>query len=288
MKAGIAALCWLVAVNGPGTVGSSTTAAIPANQAGSPRAQSRLEEVRAAMGGAEALASIKSLRLRGTLRGRNVSARPDTKDPAFILQRVRISLLLPDHYLRETEFVSLPFPGNRLGFAGQRALGGSADIEPHREAFGYLVLALLMETEAAFPFALRGVEGDTLEFKDPYGIDVLVDLDPAAGLPRRIRYETRVRALGGALTGKRLAVESEVADYKRVGNVLVPHRLTTFRSGALNSELRFDLIEVNPPLTAADFRRPADPPVSRFGEQRLAEPESRVVWATRPPHPSGP
>lgn len=221
----------------------------------------RLAKVRAAMGGASALAAVKTLQISLHDRDR-VGTMPGNTSPQvrFSQSRSEVSLLLPDHLLWKTEYLEpTPTAGKPWGFAGPHAIGpGAVDrpvVTPRILAtFGYFMFPLILETKTVFPFTLLNVRGDTLSFTDPNKADVMVELDPATNLPQRIRYDLVERSLAGELTGERFPQRIEIGGYAAVGSLMLPKTLTTYRGATLLQERTIDAIVLNPKLTPADFK----------------------------------
>jgi hypothetical protein len=100
------------------------------------------------------------------------------------------------------------------------------------------------------------VTGQAVEFSAADGHSVSLVFDASSGMPKAFVWK-----IGGsdpAVSGT-LFVE-ELRDYRRVGPILVPfqiaeHRLRLDKWEAL-AVWRFTRIEVNPPLTVADFHEP--------------------------------
>lgn len=165
-------------------------------------------------------------------------------------------MLLPDHFRRVDQ--SLTFrgePDEAWGFAGKTDFGPNKLRWLYRETVGYFVLALLLRTDSVFPFQLRGVDGNTLRFSDPNGVDVFVDLDPATSLPQSLRYDLPERTMSGEPTGRRRPTRVVLEAYAPAGRLRLPRTVKTFEGTTLMIERRFEAIEINPKLTPASFTR---------------------------------
>jgi hypothetical protein len=231
-------------------------------------AVTRLAKARAAMGGEAALAAVKTLTVKILSRGRIGGPATAGKPPVYDATRTTIQVLFPDHYLASSEGTDMSEmsratgwtipsgqPGSE-GFAGATDIGTRAMRAGMRERFGYLMLQLLLATDTAFPFTLRRVAGDTLYFTDLSGVPVSIDLDPATNLPLRWRYEpvgvTNPMELAGRFRPRRI----EIADWRRVGALRLPHKFTTFYPdmATMLREEQIESIVLNPKLTKADFK----------------------------------
>jgi hypothetical protein len=238
----------------PFLVASSILAAPLAAQNAQRPALERLATARAAIGGAAALATVRTLRLKVHDRDRMGTWFPDkTTGPRFEQARSEILVVLPDHFLVVTQRLSaqLPDATNRWGFAGAADLRASPS---SRATLGHLMLAMLLKTDTLFPFVLRDARGDRLSFSDPYGDEVFVDLDPKTSVPQRIRYDDVIRNKEGQPTGQRRPRRIELGGYAPVGRLRLPHTRTTYQGETLLQERQFESIEINPTLNPTDFR----------------------------------
>jgi hypothetical protein len=242
----LAALASLAA----GTLFTTTVIA----QAPPREALDRLTRARAAMGGTAELAAVRTLSLKVHDRDRMGTWFPDKvagRPPRFDEGRSELRVLLPDHFLEATTYLTGTVHVNRWGFAGgadQRASASS------RAVFGHLMLAMLLKTDTLFPFALKDMAGDVLRFVDPYGVDVFVELHPTSHLPQRVRYDEVVRDRDGQPTGQTRPRRVELGGYAPVGRLHLAHSRTTYQGDTLLQERRVEAIEINPKLTPADFK----------------------------------
>jgi hypothetical protein len=229
-------------------------------------ALARLDEVRRAVGGDRSIAAIKSLSLGGTLRIRNqYFGRVPEARSEFQTVKFDIKILLPDHCLERQDYqIATHYTGfagntllNRTVFPAGRVAPNSDSasmIGAHRANCGYMVLFLTLRTDTVFPFEFREAGPDTLTFRSPEGIDIAVDVDAATNLPFRFRYDTPAPSMKAGTAEKLISV-LEVGDYRDVGGWHLPHRLTLSRKDRLEMDRQLDTLEVNPPLTADDFRK---------------------------------
>ena len=231
-------------------------------------AVARLAKARAALGGEVALGAVKSLSV--TLRWRSRQGGPATegKPPIYSAEQQTYQILLPDHFLasdagrdqselaRATGRTIPPGRPATEGFAGAADIGSRLMKVAVRERFGYFMLQCLLATDTAYPFTLRRVTGDTLHFTDPKNVAVMIDLDPVTNRPLRWRYEpvgvTNPVELPGYLRPRRM----EIGDWRRVGNLLLPHKFTMFQpqSETMMTEELIGSILINPTLSKSDFK----------------------------------
>ena len=249
-------LCVLVASTIVGTTQHKPTS----------EALARLGEVRRAIGGDKSIAAIKSLSLGGTLRMRNqYFGRVPEARSEFQTVNFDIKILLPDHCLERQDYqIATRYTGfagntllNRAVFRDGRVAPNSdsaSTLAEHRANCGYIVLFLTLRTDTVFPFEFREAGPDTLTFRSPEGIDIAVDVDAATNLPVRFRFDTPVHSMKAGTAEKLISV-LEVGDYRGGGGWHLPHRLTLSRKDRLEEERQLDTLEVNPALTADDFRK---------------------------------
>jgi hypothetical protein len=222
-------------------------------------ARQRLEQARAAMGDPTV---IQALSFTVMDRKRNAAFGQSPASREWETMQTDVRMLLPDHFvssraehpLGRDSFV---LPAHRGGYAG-KAVFGYPDVRQVQRSVGYnYALPLFLGIDTVFPFALRGLEGDTLRFEDPEGKQVLLELDPKTNLPRRLRYDNFQQ-------GEWHDTVVGISDYRRVAGsrLTMPHKLTfasrprSARDGehALYSERVFSAIVINPSLTPADFK----------------------------------
>jgi hypothetical protein len=247
------------------TLALSDVAPRPANQGPPQAAVAQLARVRMALGGAAELASIRAVRISGTAAARLIGPRSlGNKLGRTVVELEEIRILFPDYYLtlrQDTAGSSASAPHTiqftsprRWGFA-RNTLIGRGNVQQAREKFGYFVLGLLLRTDSSFPFAIRAATGTALQFANPNGVEVFVDIDPATQLPRQIRFNEDLRLPNGELAGERAPRRIELADYKQVGRVRLPHLSIEFTGDRPNPlTRRISKIDLNPKLTPADFK----------------------------------
>jgi hypothetical protein len=222
-----------------------------------PRAAAdRLNAARSAMGGAAAIAAVKSLRFQ--FSGRDLlGSLPGVQrtEPMYSETRNTVRVLFPDHFIVVTEQLSpYPNPPRAWGMAGRQNIGVPGPVDRITvESFGQLMLPLVLRTDTPFPFTLTGAQNDTLEFIDDNGFPASIDLDPSTNLPRQVRYQRIARSVEGEDRGH-FPMRVEVGDYRLTGPLRLPHLLRTFQGERLVQERRLQRIDVNPALTVGDFR----------------------------------
>lgn len=219
---------------------------------------------RYAVGGDAAVTSVTSLVMTGTAR---VSA-GDEGPPE---RAVEIRMRLPDQYVR---IETAGDWSKRTGFSGQTLLtritrGGTANTPPanivpallraERARFARLLLGLASLATPEVWLTIRLAPGSS-EAANPGNARVLeainaqesflarVFLNPSA-LPLRVDYDANTRKISTAFT-----------DRRKVGELLLPHTITTTLDGMPLEELRFSAITVNAPLTRTDFEKSGSAP----------------------------
>jgi hypothetical protein len=179
-----------------------------------------------------------------------------TNPQEFLVDQVEIRFLLPDHYVRIT--TSQTGYQRRFGFAGSKVIGGSerlaaSTLQFRKEDLGRLLFWIFLRTDSGYPMTLRGASGTTLRFHEPDGTEVRLDLDPATHLPTRVAFSKRAQATSPTLAGKRFATVIEIGEYRQLGRLRLPHKLTEHEDGQFRRETEFVSMEINPPLTADSF-----------------------------------
>jgi len=228
-----------------------------------PRAASDvLGDARQALGGASQLSRVKALFLSGTERRRNQLSGRAGRPIELVEFRFEVRVLMPSHYLERQERSSNG-TASFSGFSGDVLLnrvelspgttgvaGYPADqLQREKETCSYLLLLLLLKTDSVLPLLLRGASGNTLTF-DAWGkAQVTIDLDPMTRLPTRLHREIKTA------TGSIVQLTVDISQYSSVDSLLLPRKLRWFRNGELESEREFSRIELNPSLTASDFKR---------------------------------
>jgi hypothetical protein len=230
-------------------------------------AATALELAQVAAGGSTALKAVKALVAKGQGRTLNeaFAGRPQG-NVQFIRSDIDIKLLLPDHYLKVE---AKPFSTTHLGFAGATLLdaaftrGGQPaetlkwkdQMSLRRDDCARLVLLLLLRGDAPNALALK-------QSAAPLTIDVTglagpmqLDIDPVTHLPLRLKYRLAERSRTGELTGQFSEITEAPGDYRAVGDVRLPFRLTYSREGQLLREVTFSDIQINPRLAPVDFAK---------------------------------
>ena len=228
-------------------------------------AETLFRQSRNAVGGEAAVMNVSSMVMNGIAR---VAAGDDGPPERM----VEIRILLPDQYVR----IETAGPwSKRTGFSSKTLLteirnGSEIDKPPANMAasllraekgrFARLLLGLgsfatpevwltlrqpmgVRETGSAFETgqttnvaSARVLEATA---RDNFAATTYYD---ATGIPLRVGYEANRRK-----------VVTTFGDRKKVGTLLLPHKLTTTLDGAPLEEITFSEITVNPKLTKADF-----------------------------------
>jgi hypothetical protein len=205
-----------------------------------------IDRVLAAYGGREALAKVKAYRMEGTIASRMQGTGPFVR--AFARpDRLRVVLSYPTN------------PEIRLldGAKGWRT-GGTGKTGP---VDGFLLgsmvaqagranLPWLLDERRASARLLTPVEAGKLQ-----GIEI--PLGPGLTLTAFVELATGriVRSTSDLdMPGMRTGFVTDYADFRAAGGVLFPFREGNFASGQTTGETIVTKIEINPPLTDADFR----------------------------------
>jgi hypothetical protein len=241
-------------------VGLIAVAVLPG--AATQNAQGRLDRAKAALGGAAELSAVKALRLRGTSSAHLIGPKSrGGKLGPLEVERLEIRILLPDRFVVRSEPAGPAAPdaplspaARRWGIVGDAAIGETV-VARSQEHLGYLILGLLLRTDTIHRFELADASANALRFRNPAGNDVHVELDPATGLPTRIRFQYELRRTNGDPSGERVEKRYDLNDYRPVGKLRLAHQVVETIGDRPNPlTYTFARIEVNPPLTAADFK----------------------------------
>jgi hypothetical protein len=218
-------------------------------------ASAGLADVQKAMGGARALAGVRTLTVRLIRQSRMVSGSRNAKPIIeFAEDEMKVRILRPDHVLFEMTPITFKASPQVVGFAKGQVIGTGRRWRDKQD-YGYLLFALLLQSDPVFPFVFRGSEGDVLKFQDPNGVEVRVQLDPATRLPQRLTYDRLETTNDGTPTGKRQPTREELSGFHTVANIKIPSMIKTYEGDRLMLERRIEDVKVNPPLTSADFKR---------------------------------
>jgi len=127
-----------------------------------------------------------------------------------------------------------------------------------------------MKEEAAFDgplldYAVRGIQVELvgkqavdstpaykLKVTMPSGNVTYYYLDAANYLPIRTEMLRTIQ-------GQQVTVVTTMKDYRPEGGVMIPHSFDITTQGQGSQSFVIDKVEINPPLTAADFRMPPKP-----------------------------
>ena len=212
-------------------------------------ADTLFRQSRNALGGEAAVMNVSSLVMKGTAR---VSAGDDGPPERTIEMR----MLLPDQYVRLERGGTW---SKRSGFSANALLtvirrGDAVDTPPstlapnllraEKARFARLLLGIgsLATPEVWLTLRLAAPGSRVLEatsVKDNFAARVVYD---AAGVPLRVEYQAGSRR-----------VSTVFSDRRKVGDLLLPHTITTTLDGMPLEEITFREIAINRPLTKADF-----------------------------------
>lgn len=235
---------------------------------GSDGAEALFRQSRNAIGGEGAVMNVTSLVMKGTIR---VSA----ADGGPAERAIEMRMLLPDQYVRIETAKDWT---KRSGFSGNTLLtritkAGVVDTPPASVApallraekwrFARLLLGMASLASPEVWLTLRQPAGPAVPgighatsaagsreleatARDNFMARVSYD---TAGAPQRVQYEASRRTI--AIT---------FSDRKKVGQLLLPHTITTTLDGMPVEEIRLSEIVVNAPLKSADFEKSGSDP----------------------------
>ena len=224
--------------------------------------------------------TVKSLALEGSrATGPELMMVP----PVAPRGRVELLFLLPEQYRQMLVNPSMMSYG---GFSRNVPLLGAQALQSNTHADAGTPAANFVDRQrvlaARLAFGILGDAGGIMHVTaTPAGagtwhlvgasdFDCLIDLDPATGVPLRVRYTDMVGFLPPydptekqwrSDPPERAEVTITFADRRLIDGVHLPFRITTtarsLSTGRKNirEEIRFEHVRVNPPLTPADFSR---------------------------------
>ncbi|MGA2259919.1 MAG: hypothetical protein ABSH28_00630 [Acidobacteriota bacterium] len=226
-----------------------------------------LKAARNAMRGEAKVGAVKSLIVKGEEKARNEwYGQVSGATQEWIVRSFEMRMLFPDHFVRIWGAI---LPGGkpaRSGFSGKDSVParepGKAptptwqqSLDAERAHFGRLMLILLLRTDGAAPATVRAAAGSesTLEVSGLGPFPGYLELDKTTHLPSRLRYQMEMRTASGP-TGEISNQIMNADDWRDIGGIKLPHHLTIARDGKIYEDYRFQTIQVNPSLTAADFK----------------------------------
>jgi hypothetical protein len=224
--------------------------------------------------------TVKSLALEGA---HAMSTELMKVPPSAPVGREELLFLFPDQY---RQMIINPSMWSYHGFSGHTPLLGAKMLDPNGHAdagtpapnfvdvqrltAARLLLGILGDAGGVLSANASPTGAGTLHLVGANDFDCLLDLDPATGMPLRVRYADLVgflppfdptQKLWRSDPPERAEVTITFSDRRPVDGVRLPHRITTTARSLstgrenLREELRFERVLVNPPLTAADFLR---------------------------------
>jgi hypothetical protein len=231
------------------------------------KAPSLLDQARSALGGADKLAAIKGLLLKGQSKDRK-SGTTGNADADFALMDSELKVLFPDNVLDHQHRTDLRTPDSFTGYSGDTLLSHTgpppgpnwqvaavySPVGVEKERYGLQLLALLLRADAGSPFTFVGSTTDTLTFKGSARIpEVRIQIDPTTHLPRRLTNDIVSAPSRGAAPARRISVVLEISDYRMVGPFQLAHRFEWHELGLLQNVRQWQSIEIDPNLTSSDF-----------------------------------
>ena len=202
--------------------------------------------------------------------------------PSAPVGRVELLFLFPENY---RQMLVNPSMMSYRGYSRDVPLLGAKALQANTHADAGTPAANFVDTQrviaARLAFGLLGDAGGILHVTataagvhtwhlSANDFDCFLDLDPATGVPLRVRYTDMVAFLPPydptqkqwrSSPPERSEVSIAFADRRLINGVQLPFRITTtarsLRTGRDNirEEIRFEHVRVNPPLTPADFSR---------------------------------
>jgi hypothetical protein len=236
-------------------------AAAPSQNAVDPALSSAVAAV-----GAPGVASLRSVVLTGSTRnligstGKLSAQRP-----------LEIRVSLPDKYLSvvKRDVVEL-----RAGFDGQTLLNaskalaadttygstyGAEQIGIERARFARLMLGIFALSGKAVPLVFKPANATTIVATGAGDGPTTLELDPATGVPARIRHQGKVRlpAPGSQTPTEPQQIEIiwTFSDRRNVSGINVAHRIVRSAGEHVLEEITFTSVVINPALSQKDFAR---------------------------------
>lgn len=210
-----------------------------------PQGPPLIDRVRAALGGADRLAAIRSGRLAGTETGPNRSFREgtDLASNRSVSLALELTFGLPDRYRMDLSLTSdrrvfTEFRGPTL------APGSSGLLEWAQQDFARAMLWLLLRTDTAYAMRPGAERTSSLTFTEPDGTEIVIDIDPASALPRRATFDKRPQSLAPDLASRRVPTVVEFSDYQDVDGLTLSHRWVERANGAVARERRWRAIQL--------------------------------------------
>lgn len=222
--------------------------------------------------------NVKSLALEGS---RASAPQLRSVPPLAPVERVEVLYLLPAHY---RQLLVNPSMMSYRGFSRDAPLSGAKALQQNVHADAGTPAVNFVETQrvvaARLAFGILGGAGGIMavtasaaganiwHLVGPNNFDCLLDLDPATGMPLRVRYTGMIGFMPPfdptqkqwrSDPPERAEVTMTFADRRLIDGVQVPFRVTTTARSLstgrqeIREELRFEQVRVNPPLTPADF-----------------------------------
>jgi hypothetical protein len=107
----------------------------------------------------------------------------------------------------------------------------------------------LMLSDRIAERVVNAVDSNTVEIGDPTGQTVTVECDAGTGLPRRVRYDMSQAA------GAPVRVTEEFDDFRDVGGVRIPHKITITRGGQKFADVTVTDYKVNAGLLIRELAK---------------------------------
>jgi hypothetical protein len=211
-------------------------------------ASQALARARSAIASERNVEGIRAIVAKGRRLARNQWYGPGNRAPEFTDNPVELRILFPDYFMRIMGR-GLAARMETTGFRGRDGLDGGPAPDFERSFVACLMLGALMRSDAVVPLSLdRRSTASVLTFTGGRHVPIEVLLDPATGLPSKLRYTDR-----RADDGRRMDVEWRLEEHRMTAGVNLPHRVTRDVDGRRFDVYVFESWIVDAPLTRDDF-----------------------------------
>jgi zinc protease len=217
----------------------------PVSPANLEKGKQLLRRVQQALGGADKLAAVKDITYQADV---------EIQTPGGALKATQRNLLLLPGAMRQE--AQLPFgkhiaysdgqSGWMLGPQGPQNLPAPVQKQIRGELFRQLFTLALSDRDPGRK--VNAVADDAVEISDAAGESVRVQIDPASGLPMKLTYS-------GEGMGAPGDVEERYADWRDVGGLKVPYKITINQNGKKFADVTITDYKINSGVTIADLSK---------------------------------
>ena len=130
---------------------------------------------------------------------------------------------------------------------GVRASGGAQLKQVQGDLFRLYFRLLLSDRIAGR--TVNAIDDNTVEISDPDGQFARAAFDPETGLLKSVRYETVT------VTGPPVPVEDNFSDFREVGGIKVPYKVTIVQGGHKFADVTVTDYQVNTGLKVEDLEK---------------------------------